>query len=185
MEEANSCSKDMDQHPIFSKDPGQWMALIHKEVLVTAETGRQHQGWVYTIDPVTESIALAQFDGPTKNLQNIEIVLGHAVKEMRVVNENTEEFRDALTNLCKSVSDMPETLSKETLKRRQLSLKSWLEKNRLPVRVSGELDETLTIADVLVVQPPFGPENCICTNEIVLGRIQGLIKNMPADHEQW
>jgi gem associated protein 6 len=55
-------------------------------------------------------------------------------------------------------------------------------KNRLPVEINGEL---LNVAEALVIQPPYGSENCVSTNEIILGKIQGLIKNMPADQDEW
>lgn len=78
-----------------------------------------------------------------------------------------------------------EALSEEELEKRKNVLKSWLLKNRLPVQVAGNNGELLSISDALFIEPPYGVENCRSTNEIILGRIQGLIKNMPSDQEEW
>ena len=51
--------------------------------------------------------------------------------------------------------------------------------------MGGTKGELLTLADALVIHPPYGEDNCFSTNEIILGKIQGLIKNMPAGQEQW
>ena len=88
-----------------------------------------------------------------------------------------------LDNLFKTHAD--EKLSPEELKEKQSKLKSWLLKNRIPVTVSGENSELLVVADVLTVEPPYESRNCQSTNEIILGRIQGLIASMPKDVHQW
>ena len=77
------------------------------------------------------------------------------------------------------------SLSEEDLQKKQFQLKCWLLKNRLPIEVGGAKGELLTLADALVIHPPYGADNCYSTNEIILGKIQGLIKNMPADQEDW
>ena len=48
----------MAKHPIYTHDPSDWMKLIHCFVSVDTEDGGQHQGYVYTVDPVSESLVL-------------------------------------------------------------------------------------------------------------------------------
>ncbi|XP_046361071.2 gem-associated protein 6-like [Haliotis cracherodii] len=169
---------DTKAHAIYNKDPEEWMQFVYKQVTVLAEDGTEHTGWVFTVDPVSETIVLAQFDQDGN--VSIDIINGSTVSKVTVINNNTEIYRVQLDQLFKPASVL--ALTPDEMKRRQLLLKSWLEKNRIPVTVDGDI---LTIADALFIEPPYGFENCRSTNEIVLGRIQGLIKNMPEDHDTW
>lgn len=74
---------------------------------------------------------------------------------------------------------MPEesqTYSQEELEKKKNSLKSWLEKNHIPVKEQGDSQTTLCVAGVLTIYPPYRPEDCNSANEIILSRIQGLIQ---------
>uniref|UniRef100_A0A8C4TLY2 Gem-associated protein 6 Sm-like domain-containing protein n=1 Tax=Erpetoichthys calabaricus TaxID=27687 RepID=A0A8C4TLY2_ERPCA len=35
------------------KTPLEWQALLHKELKVCAHEKQQHQGWLFTVDPVS------------------------------------------------------------------------------------------------------------------------------------
>lgn len=174
-----TCEEE-DVHPIFNKDPEEWMQYVYKKVSVVTEDGLEHTGLVYTVDPVSESFVLVNaINDQTK----VEIVLGHAVTSVTVLSDATEVNKQQLDSMFRPESELK--LSREELKRKQNLVKSWLLKNRLPVEVGGSEDEVITVAGALIIQPPYEPENCISTNEIILGKIQGLIKNMPKDHENW
>ncbi|KAL7987254.1 hypothetical protein Chor_006173 [Crotalus horridus] len=70
-----------------------------------------------------------------------------------------------------------QTYNQEELDRKKNSLKNWLEKNHIPVIEQGESQPTLCVAGVLTIDPPYGPEDCNSSNEIILCRVQGLIQN--------
>uniref|UniRef100_A0A0L8HKU4 AD domain-containing protein n=2 Tax=Octopus bimaculoides TaxID=37653 RepID=A0A0L8HKU4_OCTBM len=74
-------------------------------------------------------------------------------------------------------------LSEEALSEHKDKLKSWLLKNRLPVQEQKGQDDgkekCLCVAGAVTILPPYGPGNCCSTNEIILSRIQNLIRNMP------
>lgn len=167
-------------HPIFSKDPEEWMQLVYKKVNVKTEDGLEHVGIVYTIDPVSETYILINF---VDDHMNVKMVFGHAVISVTVLGDNTDVCKYKLDNLFRPPGH--EKLSVNELKRKQNTTKLWLLKNRLPVEVGGTGGELLIIADALVIQPPYGPENCVSTNEIILGKIQGLIKSMPEGQDEW
>ncbi|XP_060600515.1 gem-associated protein 6-like [Ruditapes philippinarum] len=169
--------EESDIHPIFTKDPEEWMQYVYKKVSILLDDGAECCGYVYTIDPVSETFVLVNFSNDKTSLQ---LVLKHAVTSITVLSEDVELYKQKLDNLFRFKSQ--ESLSEEDLKRRQNIVKSWLLKNRLPVEINGEL---LNVAEALVIQPPYGSENCVSTNEIILGKIQGLIKNMPADQDEW
>ena len=169
-----------DQHPIFKRDPEEWMQYVYKQVSVLKADGSEAIGWVYTVDPVSESFVLVTFlDDKTQ----MEMIMGPSVQRVSVLDENQETYKRKLDGLFRA----PEvaSLTEEELEQRKNRLKMWLSKNRLPVQVSGNNGEILSISDALFIEPPYGADNCRSTNEIILGRIQGLIKNMPADQEDW
>ncbi|XP_045212428.2 gem-associated protein 6-like [Mercenaria mercenaria] len=170
--------EDNDMHPIFTTDPEEWMQYVYKKVSILLDNGEECCGYVYTVDPVSETFVIVNFTEDDKT--KIQLVLKHAVTSVTVLSEDVELFKQKLDNLFRPKGQ--ESLTDEDLKRRQNLVKSWLLKNRLPVEMNGEL---LSVAEALVIQPPYEPENCVSTNEIILGKIQGLIKNMPADQDQW
>lgn len=150
------------------------------QVSILTEDGIEHVGFVYTVDPVSETYILANFDSEKTK---IDLIMSHAVSSVNIVSEITDTHRQQLDRLFRPAAE--KDLSEDDLKRRQSIVKAWLLKNRLPVEVGGTHGELLTIAEALVIQPPYGHDNCVSTNEIILGKIQGLIKNMPVDQEQW
>jgi len=169
-----------EQHPIFTKDPSAWMRSIGSVVEIISSDGCRHTGSVYTVDPVSESVVLATVpeDNSKKEL-DLKLILGHAIRSMTPIAEQGPVLK--LDNLFKPQNQS--NLSGADLKQHQERLRSWLLKNRLPVSVCKEDSSVLIVADILRVQAPYTAESCQCTNEIVLGRIQGLIKNMPVgDH---
>ena len=172
---------DSEDHVIFKTDPIEWLQYVHKEVFVSTFRGTSHRGWVYTIDPVSQTIALVQFPG--RNEIELEMVMGHAVTSIMVMDDNTEKHKKTLEKLFQAAE--AKSISPEELKNRRAMVKSWLLKNRIPVSLTGENNDVLCISDALFIEPPYGAQNCRSTNEIILGRVQGLIKNMPPDVKDW
>ncbi|CAH1263038.1 gem-associated protein 6-like [Branchiostoma lanceolatum] len=174
-----SSEADRQQFEFFAnsehRPPGFWRSYVYKEIEVTTVDGRKHLGWVYTVDPVSESVVLAQFEEDRE--KTVEIVMRHAIKGITVVNEDIESHKEELDHMFITAEDT--NFSKHDLKTRRDELKLWLEKNRLPVKVSGKEGELLSISDALVIEPPYSAESCRSTNEIILGRIQALIRSKP------
>ncbi|KAK2169425.1 hypothetical protein LSH36_10g11077 [Paralvinella palmiformis] len=170
-----------DSHPIFHRDPANYMQYVYKEVRIEVKDGTSHTGRLYTVDPVSESMVLARMNNGM--LTGLELIMGHAIKGIIVLDEDTEVWRHELDALFKF--DMHTNMTKEELKKRKKKLKCWLLKNLLPIEESTERPDVLSLSDALFIEPPYGPENCCSTNEIILGRVQGLIKSMPKDLDDW
>ncbi|KAF7252776.1 Gem-associated protein 6 [Varanus komodoensis] len=155
------------------KTPLEWLAYVNKEVNVLAAEKHQYKGWVLTVDPVSANILLAN---PAENGKVfITGVLGHAVQDVEIVTETEEEMKEKLAQLF-----MPgegQTYSQEELEEKKNNLKNWLEKNHIPVIEEGDSQAVLCIAGVLTINPPYGPEDCSSSNEIILSRVQGLIQS--------
>lgn len=75
-----------------------------------------------------------------------------------------------------SAPEEGQAYSPEELEKRKNALKTWLETNHIPVGEQGELGRTLSVAGVLTIDPPYGPEQCSSSNEIILCRVQGLVQ---------
>ncbi|XP_056136934.1 gem-associated protein 6 [Lampris incognitus] len=159
--------------PVWSAlSPSDWTRLVHKEVAVTAHHQQRHRGWLYTVDPVSASVVLVNFQEAGGAL--VTVVMGHAVEEVEVLQEG-----DSAMAACLNAIFLPskaQSFSTEELRQRKRSLRQWLEKNRVPVE---EVGEVLRVANVLTVSPPYGVEDCSSPNEIILARVQGLMESNP------
>lgn len=66
----------------------------------------------------------------------------------------------------------PRIIPRSVLAERRDNVKRLLQENRFPV---VEQNDDLLIEDTVVIQPPYDPENCVCSNSIILDRIQSLL----------
>ncbi|XP_064484725.1 gem-associated protein 6-like [Ornithodoros turicata] len=172
--------QDDEIHNVFKNDPVLFLSYVHKLVRVETTDKNVYAGYVKTIDPVSESVILVLFENDKP--KTLRVIMGHCVKSITVVEEATSEQRQQLENLF-----VPhcEQLSTEQIKERRDKLLSWLRINRLPVKQDPENTNQLVIADSVIISPPYTAVDCQCTNEIVLGKVCGLISSMPADIETW
>ncbi|XP_074903083.1 gem-associated protein 6 isoform X1 [Buteo buteo] len=154
------------------KSPLDWETYVNKMVKVAAIEKHEYEGWVLTVDPVSASIVLATFLENEK--VSISIVLGHAVQEVEILKEGDDEMKQRLS--CIFAPEESKAYSPEELEKRKNNLKTWLETNHIPVTEQGESGRTLCVAGVLTIDPPYGPEECSSSNEIILSRVQGLIQ---------
>ncbi|XP_066603773.1 gem-associated protein 6-like [Prorops nasuta] len=152
-------------HRIYKNDPILFKSYVNKKVDISTDDSQIHTGIVYTVDPVSESIVLIQCEGLEK--ERLRVILGHTIKNIKVFTEEQiipELFSSALENIPRSV-----------LIERKNKLKTILINNRFPVT---ERNDTLYIQDIVSIEPPYKFENCICTNSIVLNRIQKILSNI-------
>ena len=170
-----------DLHPIFVKDPVEYMQYIGKEICIATEDGGSYTGRCYTIDPVSQSVVLAKFDG--ESVSSMQIIMGHCVRNIVVLDDDDKRYKHQLDALFKNPAALE--LSPQEVEQKRTRLKAWLLKNRIPVEVSGDNKDILSISGALFIEPPYEADNCRSTNEIILGRVQGLIKNMPKDVDEW
>ncbi|NXU48646.1 GEMI6 protein, partial [Turnix velox] len=154
------------------KSPLEWETYVNKLVKVAAIEKLVYEGWVITVDPVTASIVLATF--PENEEGSISVVLGHAVQEVEILKEADDEMKQRLSAIF--APEESKAYSPEEQEKRKKDLKTWLETNHIPVTEQGESGRTLCVAGVLTINPPYGPEECSSSNEIILSRVQSLIQ---------
>ncbi|NXC39335.1 GEMI6 protein, partial [Penelope pileata] len=155
------------------KSPLDWETYVNKRVKVAAEEKNEYEGWVLTVDPISASIVLVNF--LENNRVSVFVVLGHAVQEVDILQEADDELKARLSRLFEPKES--EAYSPEELDKRKNDLKSWLETNHIPVTEQGESGRRLCVAGVLSIDPPYGPEQCSSSNEIILSRVQGLVQS--------
>nr|XP_054758552.1 gem-associated protein 6-like [Lytechinus pictus] len=159
-------------------DPIRFKNMVYKRVKICAANEYEHEGWIYTIDPVSLSIILAQCENcsPDGKLP-LSVVMGHSITDITVLDNDTTKHKALLDKLFKD-NTQTQSLSAGELANQKEKLKEWLKLHRVPVKECGEDNNSLSISDVLVIEPPYEPDNCLCKNEIILARVQALIRNM-------
>ncbi|GFS25938.1 gem-associated protein 6-like [Elysia marginata] len=169
-------------HPIFTKDPQEWMGLVHKLVQITTDDSHQHEGFVFTVDPVSESIVLlrsTQPDSKDFGTMSLKLIPGASVRDIFVLAKDVDpRVKSQFDQLFRPASS--KVFNEEELGERRSQLKHWLEKHRLPVSVSPD-GRSLIVAEALTILPPFSEDTCLSTNEIILSRIRTLIRDMPCE----
>lgn len=158
-----------------SLGPAHWSALTHKRVAVLADNGQEHRGLVVTVDPVTASVVLL-------DQAEVRLVLGHAVKKVEILDQDSDPeqlrrletlFRESQSTAMDPGLDLDQTRAR---------LLDWIRLNHVPVETQGA---GLAVAGgVVTVKPPFRPEDCVGLNQVVLDRVQRLIRNWDRDRDQ-
>ncbi|KAF3688239.1 Gem-associated protein 6 [Channa argus] len=154
--------------------PLRWFRYVNKKVKVKARKDEEVRGWLFTVDPVSASMVLVDFRENGGVL--VQVVMGHAVEEVQVLQEADRRTADHLQTMFLP----PRTciLEPEELNRRKGSIRRWLEKNWVPVEEDGD---ELKVAGVLTIRAPYRAEDCCSSNEIILDRIQRLVQTR-TDH---
>ncbi|NWH85367.1 GEMI6 protein, partial [Aegithalos caudatus] len=154
------------------KSPLDWETYVNKLVKVFAVKKHEYEGWVLTVDPVSATIVLATF--PENQEGSLSFIMGHAVQKVEVLREGDGDTERRLAAILAPRESR--AYSPQELRERRDALKAWLEANHIPVGEQGELGRTLSVAGVLSIEPPYGPEQCSSANEIILARVQGLLQ---------
>ncbi|XP_035855897.1 gem-associated protein 6 isoform X2 [Sander lucioperca] len=159
--------------------PLQWIRYVNKQVKVKAGKDEEHRGWLLTVDPVSASLVLVNFldqDDVGGGRASVQVVMGHAVQEVQVLQEADQETTERLQSSFLPPRSRP--LAPEQLHQRRAGVRRWLEQNRVPVQEDGE---ELLVAGALTITAPYGPEDCCSSNQIILDRVQRLIQSQPAE----
>lgn len=143
--------------------PQSMKSAIGREATLTTLNGVNHKGFVYTIDPQTETVVLTDKLGA-----NLNIISRHAIKNIVLGQNFIEKFA------FKATTNDGQTTG--VLEEKKLNLVKWLKDNLIEVVVDGDL---LRISDYVSIEPPYDIDHCYCTNTVILERLQNIIKRMP------
>ena len=150
--------------------------FTNKKISIYLSDSSKRVGWVLAIDPVTHSVVVEETEHSTETSKKLTFVLGHSISRV-VLEEDAESSKAPCRQLTDFIGDAKDTqYSHEELMKRKEDLMDWLSRNRVPVSEYSENSALLSVMGVLLVEPPYGPDCCRCSNEIVLDRVQKLIK---------
>lgn len=95
--------------------------------------------------------------------------MGHTISTIQI-NQPPEVWKKRI------VPEITQESLEYTNEKKQ-AIQKWLAKNLLPV---VDVDGILQVhSGQLSITPPYGPEDCVSNNSIILGRIQHLLSNLP------
>ena len=156
-----------------------------KKISILLSDSSRKEGWVHAVDPVTRTVVLEEENegSRTENSKKLTFVLGHAISRVVVQKEvdSSEGPRYQLTDFTGAENSIE--YSKEQLVKRKEELIDWLTRNSVPVTECSENSPMVSVMGVLFVEAPYDPDCCICSNEIILDRIQKLIR-AKQDHDK-
>lgn len=179
-------------HRIFKNDPIKFRSFINKRVSVIAKDSSVHEGILYTVDPVSERLVdCCLFKKNKTNNLNVcffsiilitpenegkyraKMIVGHSVDSMEIkLSTNDPQYFE----LPDFFEKKRKPLSEDELMKKKEMIKSILIENRCPVveREKG----VLIIQETLSIQPPYDPEDCLCSNPIILARIKKILSHV-------
>lgn len=99
----------------------------------------------------------------TSTQYRLKIIFNHAIKNIEVISKTKKIVPELFR---------PAKLSQATVTKRKDIVIQLLLDNRFPVK---EENDVLLIEDTVSIEPPYYPENCTCTNSIILTRIQNIL----------
>jgi len=110
-----------------------------------------------------------------ENTANSEFVLLPAVDWRRVeeVTTDRETARRILSGLYATSAVDPSPEDAAILEAKRSKLSAFLHKHNLSVEAKGA---SLLVQNCVTVNPPYTPDHCRATNEIVLDRVSDLIR---------
>lgn len=154
---------------IFNDDPEYMKSLIGKSVEVTTTYNHTYKGIVYVIDPDSKTLVLAIPQSDAVHF-DMELILYHSITSFKTLSNDTIVSEFLFEN------EVP-TLTEE-LEEKKKRLKRWLQQNLLDVSEEGD---QLIIGKACIIEYPYGPEQCLCDNIVILERTRALIERMPND----
>lgn len=157
------CFEFQDMGDNIFDSPQTIKGAIGREVRIKTRNGIDHKGFVYTIDPQTETVVL------TDNLgAKVAIIPQHAIKNIVLGQNFVEKFA------VRTETNKVQTTG--VLEEKKKNLVKWLKDNLIEVVEDGDL---LRISDYVSIEPPYDIDHCYCTNTVILERLQNIIKRMP------
>lgn len=113
------------------------------------------------------SIVLLQPEKPLTYC--LKIISDHSVKNIEVTSEEEKMMPELFPPSSTKVSQV-------TITERKNIVKQLLLENRFPIKEEGHTLKILE--DIVTIEPPYYRENCTCTNNIILNRIQNILAHV-------
>ena len=137
--------------------------MVHIQII----DGSLEIGRIFTIDPETHNIIICTNSG------NYIFLPSTSITKICVVDADINHFDILKTSEMDSKYFSFFNTSDESCNITKEALVAHFKNLRIPVEIKASGD--VVIAGAVTCKPPFGPQTCYSTNDIILGRIQTLI----------
>lgn len=109
--------------------------------------------------------------------RSIKLIIGSSIKYLKIVKLTTANTRTPISEENNGGMHVAGASSQNSEDWKQLkeALKKWFHESRIPVNENNY--GCLLVLNEIVVAPPYRPENCSGTNEVMLWRVQKLLEN--------
>lgn len=107
--------------------------------------------------------------------RSIKLIIGSSIKFLKIVKLTNTPSRSQSTDENPLQTANTNSHLTEDWKQIKEPLKRWFHESRIPV--SENSYGCLLVLNEIVIEPPYRPENCSGTNEVMLWRVQKLLEN--------
>jgi len=173
-------TEEKEIHRVFLNKPAVLINNLFCRVVLKTQRGSLETGGLLAIDPVSDSAIIAN-DGDDDELNSIKeakIVIVPFVDwtTLKVINdsEKTKTKYRKLIQETQWSKESQDNFSAEELSSRRDKVKDHLSKFGVVSKLEGE---NIVIGDTVIIQPPYSPDCCDATNEIILARIKNILEN--------
>lgn len=151
----------------------------NRRVVVFLNNSSKKEGWVHAIDPVTRTIVLEEENDKSCRARSkkLTFIMAHAMSNLVLVDQDvySNEVHHEITDFIGSGKSSE--YSEDELAKMRGEMMEWFALNRVgPVTQCSDNPAVLSVMGVLFLEPPYDPECCRCSNEIILDRVQKLIR---------
>ena len=151
----------------------------NRRVVVFLNNNSRKEGWVHAIDPVTRTIVLEEDNDKSCGARSkkLTFIMAHAMSHLVLVDHDvySNEAHHEITDFIGSGKSSE--YSEDELAKMRAEMMEWFALNRVvPVTQCSDNPAVLSVMGVLFLEPPYDPECCRCSNEIILDRVQKLIR---------
>lgn len=119
-------------------------------------------------------------EAESRSKLSVEIIPGLVIKEMTIVSDADPQLLKDLERLLgeNDSSIAGSALTDEELAAKREAVKDWLAANRIPVSIGGVKGDVIQVAgQALIIKPPYEVDQCFSLNEIILKKVQQLLRN--------
>lgn len=151
----------------------------NRRVVVYFNNRGKKEGWVHAIDPVTRTIVLEEENdkSPGAPSKKLTFIMAHAISHVVLVDQDgySDEVHHEITDFIGSGKS--NEYSEDELAKMRGEMIEWFALNRVvPVTQCSDNPAVLSVMGVLFLEPPYDHECCRSSNEIILDRVQKLIR---------
>jgi uncharacterized tellurite resistance protein B-like protein len=171
----NPASADDNVHPCDMKKLAQ---MLHHMVQIETERGTVLEGGLIAIDPVSNTaVLISPTTASNCQIADAELLLIPAVKWDKMRQLPTDaNMQSLLQNVAKINPESNHLIATADMANAQARLVENFTRHGLKA-VASSTDNKVIVQDCVTVRPPYRSEDCRATNEIVLERVQKLMKS--------